>query len=51
MLSVDAQPLADSGDLHGGEIAHGELVVPGRHCPVLLEAAYPALRELAGMPT
>ena len=47
MLSVDAQPLADGGDLHGGAVAGGELVVPRRHRPMLLEAADPALDRMA----
>jgi Glyoxalase-like domain len=42
MLPVHAQPLAHGGNLHGGEVADGELVVAGRHGPMLLETADPA---------
>jgi hypothetical protein len=35
----EAEPLADRGDVNGGLVAGGELVIPRDHNPVALESA------------
>jgi hypothetical protein len=35
----EAEPLADRGDVNGGLVADGELVIPRGHNPVALESA------------
>jgi hypothetical protein len=45
------EPLVDRGDVHGGFVADGELVVAGGDGAVALEPVYAALEEQAVLHT